>query len=103
VELISAGVVCGSGPFGVCTGYVAYALVVGAISLVLCVLLLLVDQETWKGLDKAVALFLCLWWALGMGIMTIVAPFRAFFIYFLCLRAIYAIIVDPYAYKFVIC
>jgi hypothetical protein len=72
VELISAAFACGSPSiFFVgepqCSGSDIYALVVGIVSILLCLALLKVDPERFRGADKAVALFLALWWAIAMG------------------------------------
>jgi len=68
VETISAAFVCGSAAAGVtCAGPEIYALIVGIVSMILCILLLRVDTEKFRGSDKAIGLFLALWWAVGMG------------------------------------
>lgn len=75
VELISAAFACGSpsvfNPLGEpqCAGADIYALVVGIVSIVLCLALLKVDSDRFRGADKPVALFLALWWAVAMGFL----------------------------------
>ena len=69
IETIAAAFVCGS-PDGIatnptCSGPEIYALIAGIVSLLLSLMLLRVDSEKFNGADKAVALFLALWWAVG--------------------------------------
>ncbi|KAH9251949.1 hypothetical protein BASA81_010153 [Batrachochytrium salamandrivorans] len=75
VELISAGVTCAD----TCSGVEIYALVVGGLSALLCLIMLKVDGDRFRGMEKAIAVFLCLWWAVGMGVLTIIGPFCEFF------------------------
>lgn len=74
VEVISAGVSCADAG-GVCSGLEIYALVVGGLSTVLCLIMLKVDGDRFRGMEKAIAVFLCFWWAVGMGVLTIIGPF----------------------------
>ena len=69
VELIAAGVVCGAG----CGGYQIYAVIVGAISFLFCLILLL--ASTSYSVQRVSSIFLCLWWAVGTGVLTILSPF----------------------------
>ena len=48
-----------------------YALILGISSVIFCLLLLRVDPGRMKGADRAVAVFLVIWWTVGMGIVTI--------------------------------
>ena len=73
VEVIAAGVACGTPNILTnvvnCNGNDIYAIVVGAISIIICVIFLRVDSEKFNGTDKALAVFLALWWAVGMGVL----------------------------------
>ena len=66
IEAISAAFVCGDNS---CVGLEIYALIVGIFSLLLCVLLLRVDSDKFQGSDKAIVLFLALWWSAAMGVL----------------------------------
>jgi len=74
VEVISAAFLCGNQKT-TCSSQEIYALVVGCLSMVLCILLLRVDREKFQGFDKAICLFLVFWWSIAMGYLTIAGPF----------------------------
>lgn len=72
IELIAASVFCNN-----CQHFTAYAVAVGAVSLALCILIVLVPKCTDK-LNQAipyVVLLLFLWWLAGAIVLTFVAPF----------------------------
>ena len=68
IEVISAAFVCGN---VTCEANEIYALSVGGVSIVLCLLLLKVEPEKFRGSDKGVTLFLALWWGVAMAFLTI--------------------------------
>jgi len=79
VEAIAAAFACGTADAVAgnpqCSGSEIYALIAGIISMILCLVLLRVDSEKFGGADKFVGVFLALWWAVGMGYLTIAGPF----------------------------
>lgn len=75
VELVAAALGCRSG----CAGYSAYAVAVGAASLFLCFLLIILPKTSLKGNRAMLALsvFLFLWWFVGAVILTFISPFTS--------------------------
>lgn len=72
VVLISAIFECGNAP---CNGNDIFALLASSASIVICFVLLRVDGERMRGIDKAMAFFLCGFWTITMGVLTILGPF----------------------------
>jgi hypothetical protein len=58
-----------------CTPNDIYAVVVGPISIIICLVFLRVGPEKLGGADKFMAIFLVIWWTVGMGVLTISGPF----------------------------
>ena len=56
-------------------GYTVYAIIIPPISIIISLIFLRLDPERLGGADKILALFLCLWWAVGMAVTTIGGPF----------------------------
>ena len=52
-----------------------YALVVGPISLVVCLIFLRVEPERFGGADKPLSVFLVLWWSIAVGVQCVGGPF----------------------------
>eukprot|EP00298_Acanthocystis_sp_HF-20_P005706 c15785_g1_i1.p1 GENE.c15785_g1_i1~~c15785_g1_i1.p1 ORF type:complete len:306 (-),score=110.96 c15785_g1_i1:811-1728(-) len=74
VEFFSAGASC----VGECNRLEEYAILVGAVSLILCFIHLFLiskSKETATSIEPFVAVFLLSWWCLGAGITTFFGPF----------------------------
>jgi uncharacterized membrane protein YczE len=76
VELVAAALGCGGRG---CAAYVAYAIAVGAVSLFLC-LVLVIGRRLSASVQKVavpVVLFLFVWWFVAAVVLTFVSPFIA--------------------------
>jgi len=59
-----------------CHGYSLYALVVASFSLLLSLIFLFMPARLERTVMKGVAWFFLLWWAFGVGVLTLGGPFR---------------------------
>jgi hypothetical protein len=60
-----------------CTGIEIYGILVGAISLILCIILLRVGQDRLGFIGHIFAVFLVVWWTVALGVLTLGAgPFK---------------------------
>ena len=78
--LLIASIVNFISSIAVCTtacslGTTIYAIIVGPVSAIICLLFLRVDSERLGGADKVLAIFLAVWWSFGFAVQTIGGPF----------------------------
>jgi hypothetical protein len=76
VFLVASVVACAEGIApNICIAEEIYAIVVGAISTIICLMFLKLDSSQLGAADKFLAIFLVVWWIAGCSVSTIRAPF----------------------------
>ena len=58
-----------------CGGLEIYAIIAGALSIVVCLILLRVSSSKLGMFGNVMAIYLVIWWTLGLGILTLSGPF----------------------------
>lgn len=59
-----------------CTGVEIYGIILGATSLIVSIVLLRVDSDKLGFIGNLMAVYLVIWWTVGLGILTLAGPFK---------------------------